>query len=117
MFINIGTNDLWNREKQIEDEFKQQFINAYISLIEECFEQYGEQLKLFIIQGPMMLPNGRKVVKEVVNHFGNDKRFIKEITCELSTEDKSVWGFWHHPNVKGNHLLAEQLISQLEDYF
>ena len=115
VFINIGTNDLWRREEKIDPEFKSQFINAYISMIEECFNQYGNELKVFIIQGPLMLPNGRKIVEEVINHYKNDKRHVYQLNCDLSTDDKSYWGFWDHPNVKGNHLIAQQLIEQLKE--
>ena len=90
-------------------------IVAFISMIEECFNQYGNELKVFIIQGPLMLPNGRKIVEEVINHYKNDKRHVYQLNCDLSTDDKSYWGFWDHPNVKGNHLIAQQLIEQLKE--
>ena len=115
VFINIGTNDLYLKEESLSDEFRREFIQAYKELIEECYQQYGEELKVFILQGPVMLPNGRKVVSEVVSLVRQERKNVVELDMSLSLDEKELWGFWDHPNVKGNHVLAEKLIKQLEE--
>ncbi|KAL7718283.1 Endoglucanase [Entamoeba marina] len=110
VFINIGTNDFM---KPTTPEFIQQFKIALTKLIDDCYNEYGNDLWLFLVCGPLIEKVGQDATKECHQKAKINHQNVHYLECYID-QCRENWGYNQHPNVKGHNQMAKLLIQQLE---
>ena len=118
VIMNIGTNDFAG---VVEEPFKTEWLNKMKELIYELQENYGKNVKIIIIHGPMMNETVRDVIREIPQLFNDEEEtkkniFILSMIMEMNEDnEKDIhWGFCYHPTELGHKVMAEQIIQQLQ---
>ncbi|KAL7713332.1 Endoglucanase [Entamoeba marina] len=110
VFINIGTNDFKN---QTTPEFIQQFKIALTKLIDDCYNDYGNDLWLFLICGPLIPKEGQDATKECQQSAKINHQNVHYLECFIDQNEEKYWGYRNHPTVIGHEEIAKLLIQQL----
>ena len=112
VFINIGTNDFGG---VVQIQLKNKFHQKFVDLINEIVGNYGEDVKIILVHGPMMNEKCRNVIREVPNLF-NDNPEMKEkiFVTDVYLDEEKHYGPYFHPTGDGHKVMAEQLIPQID---
>ena len=117
VIMNIGTNDFGG---VVKEYMRTEFLEKMKQLIYELQENYGKNVKVIIVHGPMMNEPVRDVMREIPDLFNDDletKKNVTVVSTYLSDKEEEIdlyWGPCWHPTVLGHKIMAEQIIEQLK---
>ena len=118
VFMNIGTNDFGG---VVKEDMKTEFLEKMKELIYELQENYGKNVKVCIVHGPIMTEPIRDVMKQIPDLFNDDldtKKNISILSTYLSDKKEErdlYWGPCWHPTELGHKVMADQIIEQMKN--
>ena len=98
---------------------KERFSQKMINMINEIFEEYGNEVKIIFVHGPMMMEETRDYIASLPSLFNEEQKknmFVLRVDLPRRGE-KRYWGYVNHPTAVGHQEMANQLIPELEKIF
>ena len=112
VIINIGSNDFGDI---VDEPFKTLWLQKIKELIVELFGNYGENVKIILVHGPMMSEPVRDVIKSVPELFNDQMERKKQIyTVPTYLKNDSFWGIHYHPTELGHKMMSDEMIPYFE---
>ena len=119
VFLMLGTND--GLVKNATDIYPQ-FVERYVSFVEEILAFYGEDTEICIMQcldreGLENDDTRFRAIREVANTLSERYAQVQLIDRDLFEDLEIEKSDGLHPTAEGHEVLAERLIAILSDYY
>ena len=114
VFINIGSNDYVHPTNR---QFNEQFEEELIKLFSDCIKDYGNDVEIFYVMGPVINSNVIKGVDKIKAAFKQAQEKLGDhlhlLECHLDKKNLQLFGYSNHPSKLGHKILYEELLPQI----